>query len=416
MSLFRRNTFPYLFVIGMSLFPLLGRLGVPFLRDTFVSWLICFLVLTNIRWCYTHSLERIGVNLKHIKIYFWWVAICAIRGIFVAENYWEYKTLINSTFCLLLPVFVYIFQSPYYLQCTMRLWHKVFLPIFILFGIWVIAVDGYHFYISPVLFFGCFLPIFPAKWRIVYIILLLVMLFGELGARAQMLKAAAIFAIALGLWLKAFVSQKALKLVHWAFYVLPIVLLVLGVTGIYNVFQENSDKYEGEYTAVETRDGETVIVDASADTRTFIYEEVITSAINNEYVIWGRTPARGNDSKFFGALTAEELGTGKYERSMNEVCHPNVFTWTGLIGLLLWCFIYLKASYLALYKSQNIYLKYVGVFIAFRFFLGWIEDMNNFNISGITVWMIIAMGYSQYFRSMSNQEFVSWVKGCLPKF
>ena len=33
----------------------------------------------------------------------------------------------------------------------------------------------------------------------------------------------------------------------------------------------------------------------AANTRTFMYKEVISSAVDNNYVIWGRTPARGND-------------------------------------------------------------------------------------------------------------------------
>ena len=113
-------------------------------------------------------------------------------------------------------------------------------------------------------------------------------------------------------------------------------------------------------------------------------------------------------------MTAEELGTGKYERFMNEVCHPNVFTWLGLIGLIPWCLIYFTSSYLAINKSNNIYMRYVGIFIAFRFFLGWIEDVNNFNISGISVWIPIAMGLSEKFRSMDNQTFRQWLTACFP--
>ena len=240
------------------------------------------------------------------------------------------------------------------------------------------------------------------------------MLAGELGARAQMLKAAATLAIAIGLYYHRLIPIRLLKAVHWMFYVLPILLLILGIIGVFNVFRDNSEKYQGKYVETRVVNGEKQIVDASADTRTFIYEEVITSAVRHNYVLWGRTPARGNDSMTFGKFSAEELKTGKYERYMNEVCHPNVFTWLGLLGMIPWCLIYLRSSYLAIYKSNNIYIKYLGVFIAFRFFLGWIEDMNNFNISGITVWMMIAIGLSYKFRSMDNITFKRWLWACFP--
>jgi len=132
--------------------------------------------------------------------------------------------------------------------------------------------------------------------------------------------------------------------------------------------------------------------------------------VNNHYILFGRTPARGNDSASFGAHLGDELGTHRYERHSNELCFPNIFTWLGLVGMLLYCFIYLKSSYLAVYKSNSLYLKLLGVFIAFHFFYGWIEDTNDFSIANVALWMTIAMGFSEQFRAMSNREFEEWFK------
>ena len=60
--------------------------------------------------------------------------------------------------------------------------------------------------------------------------------------------------------------------------------------------------------------------------------------------------------------------------------------------MILYCLIYLQSSYLALYKSKNLFMKLIGVYIAFRFLFGWIEDFNRFDISNIALWMVIAMG------------------------
>ncbi len=59
----------------------------------------------------------------------------------------------------------------------------------------------------------------------------------------------------------------------------------------------------------------------------------------------GRSSARGNDSVSFGSDIAELLGTGLYERHKNEVVFANIFTWMGLIWLILYCSIYLKSSF-----------------------------------------------------------------------
>lgn len=415
MNILNYRLFPLLFVISISILPMLGKFGITLFSNTFSVWILDFLVLANVIYYYKYYCTSKKLkDYQWAKFYLIWILICIIRGIFVAENYWEYKALIGSSLCLLLPVFLFIFQSPTILKQTLYIWLKYALPLFLCVGIWIIPIDSYHFIISPILLLGCFLPILPKRWKLLFGILLIVMLVGELGARAQIMKATAVLGLAIVFYFRNHIKKLWFKIVHILFYILPIILLILGIFGIFNIFEANKEKNQGKYVSTKEINGQKVIVDASVDTRTFIYEEVITSARKHNYIIFGRTPARGNDSKTFGALMAEELKTGKYERSMNEVCHPNVFTWTGLVGLIAWCMIYLRGSYLALYKSRNIYLKIIGIFIAFRFFLGWIEDVNNFNISGISIWMIIAMGYSQYFRSMSNHEFKNWLIQCLP--
>lgn len=178
--------------------------------------------------------------------------------------------------------------------------------------------------------------------------------------------------------------------------------------GTFNIFQDLVSN-RGEYIETKIVDGQVVEEDLSADTRTFIYKEVIESALKHDYIFWGRTPARGNDSMTFGTYGAEILKTGKYERHSNELCHTNVFTWLGLIGVILYSLIYLRSSYLAVYQSNNIYIKFLGCFIAFRWAYGWIEDQNRFDIMNIALWMMIAMGLSKQFRIMNNRQFQTWL-------
>jgi len=190
---------------------------------------------------------------------------------------------------------------------------------------------------------------------------------------------------------------------------LPITMLYLGISGQFNIFEDLSSN-TGKYKETRIEDGKVVEEDLAADTRSFIYIEVLGSAIKNNYFWCGRTPARGNDSATFGAAIAKDLGTDKKERHGNEVNFPNVFTWLGFIGMVLYCVIYLKSAYLAVYKSRNIFMKLLGVLIAFHFLYGWVEEPIRFDILSISIWMVIAMGFSEQFRYMTNQEFKNWVK------
>src|SRR5690606_8010144 len=109
----------------------------------------------------------------------------------------------------------------------------------------------------------------------------------------------------------------------------------LALTGRFNIF--NMEEYiSGEYKTQTLIDGKLEETSLTADTRTLLYQETLTSAIKNNYVWHGRTPARGYESPSFGAFALEQLKTGKLERFGSEVSILNIFTWTGIIGCILY--------------------------------------------------------------------------------
>jgi hypothetical protein len=194
---------------------------------------------------------------------------------------------------------------------------------------------------------------------------------------------------------------------------IPFLFFSLAITDVFNIFE--MEEYLGEQTAErETSSGEIREEKLTADTRTFLYRDVINSAINNDYILLGRTPAKGNDTKI-GEYFAEDLETGRYERFSNEVAILNILTWLGLIGLILYFLVFFQASFLAIYKSNNLVIKIIGLYVSFRWIISWVEDPNRFNILNISLWMMIAMCFSEQFRKMSNKEFKIWAKGIFEK-
>ncbi len=149
--------------------------------------------------------------------------------------------------------------------------------------------------------------------------------------------------------------------------------------------------------------------DVVADTRTFLYVEVLESALNNNYWLAGRSPARGNDSVTFGEAAAEL--TGRYERLSNEIGLANVFTWTGVIGVILYFLMFFRASFLAVNKSRNIYTKMIGIYVAFRWLFSWVEDINNFTLNYFMLMVMIGLCFSFSFRNMTDQEVAIWARG-----
>ena len=405
----RRFVLPFL-VILISIIAGLQWSDIP--TNTTIIWIVNFLTLLTIfiyKKYYFHPSNKKDYLI--ITLYLFWFLIGVIRGIFVAEDYWDWKNLFTGVFSLSLPLFVYVFSVPKILKITLSYWFKYALPLFFIF-VFFLNTGAYHFYLGPVLVIACFLPILRKKWQIIFLGLLLMMIFVNFGARSQIIKSFAAIFMSVAYLFGKYLSVKILKITHWFLYIIPVLLIGLGLSGVFNIFEDFSKFAEQKVSGKNL--SEKKYNEVSADTRTFIYIEIIESALKNNYVVFGRTPARGNDSVYFGEAIAEDLKNNKYERHSNEVCFPNVFTWLGIIGMLLYCFIYLKSSYLALYKSRNIFLKLIGVYISFRFLYGWIEDTNLFDIANISLWMFIAMGFSEPFRKMNNQEFIGWIKSVLP--
>lgn len=353
-------------------------------------------------------------NYRIVIFYFVWMLLQSIRGLFECEIYMDYRQLVDGVIMLSLPVLLYIFAYPSVVQYVLRKWMFWGGIIFLVFVLWNVGPNC--LYLAPISLFACFFFELPKKWKVAIGIILIVWL-GTVMDRANLIRTVMMLLCALSFKFRNVVSDRILKIAHYTFYIIPLALLFLGYLGSFNLFKFLEEDNKGKHTEQITRaDGSVQDVDVFGDTRTFIYSEVLASSINHNYVIWGRTPARGNDDFFFQSLSDDGKGhvMRQNERHVNEVGFLNVYTWIGLVGIILYSFMYFRASSLALFKSHNSYIKNLGVFIAFRWALGWIEDINLFFIQSIILWMLIAMCMSDKFRKMDDAEFHIWLLKCLP--
>ena len=389
-----------IFISLISIAEISNRLPFnTFIFNIITIWLLKFILIMNIIIYHKNNFHPINnKDYTYVNIFIIWSIIGIIRGGWKAEDYWEWKQFFICMFNSLLPILCYVFYSPYILKKTLQLWIKICIPVYFLVILWFVPIGVHHFFLGPAIILALFIPIIPIKWKLILSFILIITIFGDLGGRSQVIESLVVALFIVAYLSRHLYSHKLLKILHTACYVIPIVLIYLGVSGIYNIFND-------EKTSSTISSGTSLTTE---DTRTFIYQEVISSAIKNNYLIWGRTQARGNDTNAFSESFID-IKKAHIERSMNEVCHLNIFTWLGLIGIILYSLIYFRSSYLAIYKSNNIFLKFIGVFIAFRWAYGWIEDINNFDAMSISIWMLISMGLSDYFRKMNNIEFKKWV-------
>ena len=140
-----------------------------------------------------------------------------------------------------------------------------------------------------------------------------------------------------------------------------------------------------------------------------MYIEVIQSAVKNDYIVYGRSLARGYDSNDFMRMISKAVGNNYSERGASETAVLNIFTYMGIIGVILIFWVFGNASIKAVFRSNNYYISIAGLYLAFRWAYSWVEEYQAFDYSYIFLWIIVGMCLSDKFRDMDDDEFEEYV-------
>lgn len=278
----------------------------------------------------------------------------------------------HSTFLKLYPyIFIFVFIPCMHLGATL--------------------VDSFVFYVA--LFF--FLPQ-KYKWLAIFAIIFVILAPGQ---RMPLLRIISSFVFFILFKLNFFRNKLILKTVSFLLFSLPIAAYISAAIGSFNIFEISN--YIGDYQY-----GKENLIE---DTRTFLYEEATSSAINNNYVLLGRTFGYGYDSEW--ETIRKESTSNKIIQRNAEVFILNIFTWMGILGVIVFTILFFLSSYLAINCSRNIYIKYIGILVLIQWIFCWIEtSMININYTQLIMWMEITMCLSPYWRYLTNEEFKNLMK------
>lgn len=367
--------------------------------------LCLFIIVSKKEKCY----DLDGGTKKLIRVYFIWCIFTYIRGPFMAVDYFSYRNLFLSLPIYCFPLFFYVFTSPHNLALFLKKWMIFCLPLFCGL-VFVLGTDAYGFYLMPITLLSLFLFSIKPKWGLLLLLVTFFVVFSDLGARSNVIKFVIPILLSLAFLFKRLISVKLLRIIGFAFILGPYLLIPFAAFGGFNILQDSG--FSKEYSA--THKGQGTEEDLFQDTRSFIYYEVIESAINNNYFMWGRTPARGNDTNTLLFLEfGDEHNRPVQERFANEIGAANAFTHFGLIGLIIFLIFYYRAAFLALYRSNSFYMKLIGVSIAFRSFFFFLEDYYSFRIQTFSLIFLLCMCFSTSFREMTDKDFKVWIKQIL---
>jgi hypothetical protein len=188
--------------------------------------------------------------------------------------------------------------------------------------------------------------------------------------------------------------------------------MLLALSGIFNVFRME-DYIKETHTSTRIENGVLIEENLTSDTRTFIYENIFYTLNKNDAWIMGRTPAFG-DEGILRSGNWEDIGsykTGIRERYGNEVQIMNLLLWYGIVGCALYFLMYLRASYLAIFKSRSRFMQAIGIYTAFLWTWAFVWEVSNIEIYFMMNIIMLGICYSKVFRTMDDNEFKNWTKG-----
>lgn len=396
-----KKILPYTILL-ISISSILPWCSLP-IGNTLLWWLLQSFILFIF-----YKLKPSKYTILPINIFFIYLIFSAIYGaIFMAENYWDWKLLINNLMVFSLPLASFTFFNPFILNEITKCWLKYAWIIFIIF-IPFLSSDAYGRFLVPFTLLALLFPFINKKYKLFTLIAFIITITLGSASRSDMVKFTVCLLLGLSLYYPfIWKRRKVILCFSYSLFIVPIILFILGITNTFNIFKIEEelglkDKYTLQYT-----DGSEY--STLTDTRTLLYVEEIQSAIKNDYILLGRSISRGYDSTLLKEVIDKATGINRGERQSCETSILNIFNYFGIIGVILYIFIFARASFLAIMQSKNILTPVIGVYIAFRWLFAWIEDFSRFDLNYLFLWIFIGLCYSPIFRTMTNKDFIIWI-------
>lgn len=327
-----------------------------------------------------------------------WNIIGLLRGVFLANDYWDWKFLFFSSLSFsFIPMAFYLGKNFAIAKTIFRFVLNYLFPFgFLLIPLTVISNDElYSRIMIPVGLFIIFIPYLKLKWKLLIVLVALTSILMVVGFRSNIIKITFSVLLLILTFGAYYIHKNWLIIFNSALFSIPIILFTLAVTDRYNVFleMENEDEL---YTMNRSGDEENLMT----DTRTFLYVEVLSSISNSGNWVIGESAIGSYETDWF----YDEGGAMKGKRYGSEVGVLNNLMRNGVIGVVIYFLLLVTVSYNAIQNSNNFLAKVLGLFIAFRWTYSFVEEFTHYDLNFYFFWIVVGLVSSKQFRTMSDLD------------
>ena len=186
------------------------------------------------------------------------------------------------------------------------------------------------------------------------------------------------------------------KISFFVTFSLPPILLLCGLLGVFNVFQDlNIDK---DITLEENNRA------LYTDSRTGIYEDVFGELSRQNKLIYGLGANGKTYTSLLESVNQDYSPIYKKGRGGTEAGMLNYFQYGGIIGYFVYTLLFFGACYLAMFKSNNRFVCMLGFYMCFKYIYSYVEDANSMNASLFYFYIWLGICYCRLLRSMTDQQ------------
>lgn len=337
---------------------------------------------------------------KKIKIIFslWllWLIINLIRGVILANDYLDYKFLflISVPFTFICLVY-YTGTSIYFFRYNFLTFLKYFMLIgFLLIPLTLISNPQlYSRLMIPIGVYILFIPYLNIKWKTLITIVAITSILMVLDFRTNIIKTTISIFILSTFYLPFILRKWTLNIINKIFFIIPFLFILFSLNG-YNIFDEISNKN------YEVKGNDNTKINMTSDTRSFLYIEVLNTFESPLQLIFGL----GSSGSYKSIWFYDTGGAIDGKRFRTEVNMLNILLYHGILGVIIFSILMYKISSIALNNSNNKLSQMLGLLIASRWFLSFIEEFTQFDLNFYFFWLVMGLISSNHFRELSDHQ------------
>lgn len=389
-------------IVTTDAFRLISAVGLLSVDNaTYISAALNYLSLF-ILICFAYKnklIDDVPKSIRNLfKLWLIWNIFSIVHGFFAAKDYWDWKSLMLSSVPFsLIPLVFFIGKSLPYTKFNL----KIVLRYLFLFGFLFLPLafttneQLYSRLMIPISLFIVFIPYLKLKWKLLILVVAVTSILAAFGFRTNIIKIVFSLLLIPAYYFRKHIKQSWFRIAHFILFMLPLIFLISALLYNFNIFQALSN-YQGD--VVTTHFG--AEKDLASDTRSFLYIEVISSIVKTNHWLLGESAAGSYQSYGFvndgGAINGRRWGS--------EVGILNILLYDGVIGILIYFLFLFQVSKIAIKESNNILAKLLGLFIAFRWPLLFIEEFTQFDLNFYFFWLTVGLISTYAFRKSTETE------------